>query len=366
MKEMKKYILLSITAALMFTGCVKDEKPGSSDPTPPPAQNYGDIVINELITKDLTDPYFLSGPTPGEGTDWIELYNEGNTNVNIANMWITDRPGDEAEYQQIPNSDDNVTTIPPKGFVVIIMGATDDGGADIPTSIIDGKIFIAFGLSSSKDTLVAIYNPEKLEIDMSNDFNGLEDDKSFGRTVDAGLEWATLAAKTPGEPNDGSEPVAGTLVINEFMASNDSWEIPGEDPSATFPDWIEIYNTGDTDIDMGGWYATDDAADSVQYQLPIDDPTLTTVPAHGYLILYCDGIGEGLHTNFKLGSGGEDVGIWQEGTEFTEVYSYCDAGCDVPNPGTDNSTGRDGDGAFSWFVYLLGSEREPSPGAANN
>ena len=76
MKEMKKYILLSITATLIFAGCVKDEQPAPEGPTPPPVQKYEDIVINELITKDLTDPYFLSGPDPGEGTDWVELYND--------------------------------------------------------------------------------------------------------------------------------------------------------------------------------------------------------------------------------------------------------------------------------------------------
>lgn len=362
---MKKYILLSITATLIFAGCVKDEQPAPSGPVPPPVQNYEDIVINELITKDITDPYFESGPD-NEGTDWVELYNEGTSNVNVADMWIADRPGEEAEYQQIPNTDANVTTIPPKGFLVLLMGAADAGGADVPTSIIDGRIFIDFGLSSSSDNNVAIYDPEKLEIDLTDDFNGLEDDKSFGRTVDAGLEWATLATKTPGAPNDGSEPVAGTLVINEFMASNDSWSIPGEEPGAEFPDWIEIYNTGDTPIDMGGWYASDDLTDLMQWQLPADDPTLTTVPAHGYLILICDGLDVDLHTSFKLGSGGEDVIISQDGVTVNDGGSYCDIGCDLPNPGTDNSAGRDGDGALTWFVYLMGSDREPTPGEPNN
>lgn len=367
MKEMKKYIIMSITASMIFAGCVKDEKPASEGPLPPPVQNYEDIVINELIKKDITDPYFTDGQ--GEGSDWVELYNEGTSNVNVADMWISDKPGEEAEYQQIPNSEPNVTTIPPKGFLVLILGAADEGGADIPTSIVDGNIFIDFGLSSSNDDAVAIYDPEKMEIDLADGFLDLEDDKSFGRTVDAGLEWATLATKTPAEPNDGSEPVAGTLVINEFMASNDVWSIPGEDPAATFPDWIEIYNTGDTPLDMGGWYTTDDATDLVQWQLPIDKPELTTVPAHGYLLLLCDGLDNSdgaLHTNFKLGSGGEDVVISEDGLSITDGGSYCDTGCDLPNPGTDNSAGRDGDGAFTWFVYLFGTDREASPGTANN
>jgi len=355
---MKKYIFLSIITALLFSGCVKDEQP---EPTPAAPVEYSNIVINELITKDTSDPYFVDGL--GDGADWIELYNTGTKAINIAGMWVTDEPGVETDYIQIPSTDDAISTIPPKGFLVLICGAADAGGADIPTGIVDGKIFIDMGLSSSGDNFAAIYDPEKTEIDKSHDFNGLEDDKSFGRVSDGGTEWNTLDTKTPGAPNDGSPPVAGALVINEFMASNDNIPVPGVE--GDFPDWIEIYNTGDTPIDMGGWYATDDLEDMAKYQLPADNPGLTTVPAHGYLILVCDGTGEGLHTSFKLSSGGEAVGISEDGATITEGYTYCDTGCDLPNPPTDFSAGRNGDGEASWVIFDPGTATPPTPGAAN-
>ena len=355
MKEMKKYILLSITATLIFAGCVKDEQPNL--PPPPPS-----IVINELIAKDTSDIYFIDAS--GSASDWVELYNKGNNSVDVAGMWITDNPGTESDYQQIPGGESGVTTIPPKGFLVLICGAADADGVDLTTQIINDTIFIDFGISSSGDNNIAIYDSEKVEVDISNDFNGLTDNKSFGRTFDAGAEWDTLAVKSPGVTNG-----TGALVINEFMASNDSWSIEGEDPAETEPDWIEIYNTGDTPLDMGGWYASDDLTDLIQWQLPTDKPELTIVPAHGYLLLLCDGLDNSdgaLHTNFKLGSGGEDVVISKDGTTITDGGSYCDTGCDLPNPGTDNSAGRDGDGETLWFVYLMGSAREASPGTANN
>ena len=52
---MKKYFLISVVAAFLFSGCVKDEQPTPAPPTP---ENYSDIVINELITKDTSDVYF--------------------------------------------------------------------------------------------------------------------------------------------------------------------------------------------------------------------------------------------------------------------------------------------------------------------
>ncbi len=356
---MKKYILISFVAALFFTGCVKDEQPA---PLPPAPENFSDIVINELIAKDTTNPYFIDDA--GNPADWVELYNKGNKVVDIAGMYITDAPGDDTKYQEIPSGNSNVTTIPPKGFLVLICNAADSGGTDLPTQIKDGKIFIDMGLSSSKDNNVAIYTPEKTEVDISGDFNGLEDDKSFGRLPDGTGGWEVLTSKTPGVSNDNTAPIVGDLVINEFMVSNDTTLVPGVDND--FPDWIEIYNTGDIPIDMGGWYVTDDLSDSVKYQLPVDDPDLTTVPGHGYLLLICDGLGEGLHTNFKLSSGGESVGISMDGITIKEGYTYCDTGCDLPNPPTDFSTGRDGDGAATWKIFDPGTSSPPTPGASNN
>ncbi|MCK5838196.1 MAG: lamin tail domain-containing protein, partial [Bacteroidales bacterium] len=342
-------------------GCVKDEQPA---PIPPPPVEYENIVINELITKDLTDPYYVDGL--GDGADWLELYNKGTKAINIANMFVTDNPGAEAEYIQIPSTDEAITTIPPKGYLVLICGAADAGG-DIPTSIVDGKIFIDMGLSSTGDNFVAIYNPEKVEIDKSDDFNGLEDDISFGRITDAGNEWNTLDTKTPGAPNDGSPPVSGTLIINEFMCSNDTTYIPDGGPD-DYPDWIEIYNTGDTPIDIGGWYVTDDMTDPVQYQIPMDISEQTVIPGHGYLILKANGLDEGLHLNFKLGSGGDDIGLSQDGITFDDAISYgtgAGGGVAVPNPGTDYSTGRETDATATWVVFDPNTSIPPSPGTAN-
>lgn len=354
---MKKYIFLSILAGLLFTGCVKDEQVA---PMPTPPADYSDLAINELCTKDTTDPYYVDGM--GDGADWIEIYNEGIKAINVAGLWVTDLPGDETQYIQIPATDPAITTIPPKGFLVLICGAKDASG-DIPTSIIAGQIFIDMGLSSSSDNFTAIYDPDKGQIDISGDFNGLEEDKSFGRVVDGGSEWNTLNQKSPGASNDGSAPVAGSLIINEFMCSNDGIPVPGD--NGDFPDWIEIYNTGDTPLDMGGWYCTDDTADMQQYQLPADDPTLTTVPPKGFLILYCDGLGEELHTNFKLSGDGEAIGISKDGVSFTEAYTYCDTACDLPNPATDFSVGRNGDGAETWVIYNPESATPPTPFAPN-
>jgi hypothetical protein len=177
-----------------------------------------------------------------------------------------------------------------------------------------------------------------------------------------------LATKTPGAPNDGSEPVAGTVVINEFMCSNDTTFIPDEIGPDNHPDWIEIYNTGDTPIDIGGWYLTDDLADPIQYQIPENMPELTIVPGHGYLLLKADGTGIGINLGFKLGSGGDDIGLSQDGETFVDELSYgsgTGSSNVVPSPETDYSSGRMPDGSTTWQIFDPNTATSPTPGSAN-
>jgi hypothetical protein len=117
---------------------------------------------------------------------------------------------------------------------------------------------------------------------------------------------------------------------------------------------------------MGGWYASDNLTNPAKYQLPNNDSLLTTILPHGFLILMCDGLNEGLHTNFKLSSGGEAVGISENGLQFNDRYTFCENGCDLPLPESDNSMGRFGDGSSNWVIFIFGSSFPPTPGFSND
>ena len=98
-------------------------------------------------------------------------------------------------------------------------------------------------------------------------------------------------------------PITGhaTLYINEFMADNDATIA---DPQGDYDDWIEIYNSGDAAINLGGKYLTDDLAEPDKWVFPE-----VTIEANGYLLIWADDDDgdEGLHTNFKLGASGEQA-----------------------------------------------------------
>ena len=73
-----------------------------------------------------------------------------------------------------------------------------------------------------------------------------------------------------------------SLVINEFMASNNS-SVP--DPQGQYEDWIEIYNFGSSAIDIGGFYLTDDLSNPTKWQIPeltryADGYGIVSLPRH--------------------------------------------------------------------------------------
>jgi hypothetical protein len=95
---------------------------------------------------------------------------------------------------------------------------------------------------------------------------------------------------------------SGDVLINEIVASNSS---SAYDLNAEADDWVELYNTTATPIDLSGMYLSDEPINLMKWAFPIG----TSIPANGYLMVWCDNDTEqaGLHTNFKLSSLGENL-----------------------------------------------------------
>jgi hypothetical protein len=143
------------------------------------------------------------------------------------------------------------------------------------------------------------------------------------------------------------------LRINEFMASNNSvYEDP--DNPGEYSDWIEIYNAGDETIDMSGMYLTDNLENPTQWQIPGG----VSLTSGAYLVILADLLdyqGTALHTNFKLGVGGEQIGLFHsngtteiDSIDFDQIEQY-----------TDISYGLDANDTLRFFGI-------PTPGAENN
>jgi len=144
-----------------------------------------------------------------------------------------------------------------------------------------------------------------------------------------------------------------SLVINEVMASNTA---ALKDPQGQFDDWIEIHNGGSAAADLGGLYLTDDVNSPTKWQIPLANPSLTTIAPQGYLLIWADGDAQdqGLHADFKLDSGGETVALFaSDGATLIDSVSY-------PELGSDVSYGRYPDDNDGWKFFGVST-----PGAKN-
>ncbi|HUS73088.1 MAG TPA: lamin tail domain-containing protein, partial [Sedimentisphaerales bacterium] len=148
-----------------------------------------------------------------------------------------------------------------------------------------------------------------------------------------------------------------TLVINEFMANNGSFN---RDPADTdFEDWFEIYNYGDRAIDIGGMYVSDSLNPYNRRRIPDDSPAETTVGPHGYLLIWADEEpGQGpLHVDFALSPDGERIRLYDAlGNPIDEVIFGPQLG--------NHSYGRFPDSNDNWLVFYV-PDRPPTPGRSN-
>ncbi|MCW4002949.1 MAG: lamin tail domain-containing protein [Candidatus Bathyarchaeota archaeon] len=138
------------------------------------------------------------------------------------------------------------------------------------------------------------------------------------------------------------------LVINEFMADNDR---AVESVFGGHPDWLELYNSGDTSIDLSGMYLSDSLS-KASWRFPNG----TTILPHSYLIIWADAdAGRAqLQTNFNLKANGGVIALYaQDRQTLIDFVIYHKQIRDV-------SYGRLPDGGSSWD-YMT----SPTAGRAN-
>ena len=147
---------------------------------------------------------------------------------------------------------------------------------------------------------------------------------------------------------DQDPGVCTGLCVNEFMASNAS---SATDATGAFPDWLELYNHTGEDVDLSGYFVSDDLAWTDKHVLGDG----LVVPAGGWLILFADGdIDQGNdHLPFRLARSGEEIGLYApDGTALDELrYGPQD---------TDVSAARVGDGGEEWGTDASATPEGPN------
>lgn len=137
------------------------------------------------------------------------------------------------------------------------------------------------------------------------------------------------------------------LRINEFMAANSSTI---KDPDYNdYADWVELYNPGDTLVNLKNHFITDNLNNPQKYRFLTD----VFVPAGGYVIIWTDDRNTGPHTNFKLSASGESIGLFSPAGSLIDTLTFGEQSDDI-------SRGRFPDAANNWFYFSPASPGSPN------
>jgi hypothetical protein len=300
------------------------------------------IVINEAVG--------YGGPASpddlGNPSDWIELYNTNDFAVNVGGLYLTDHFSDPLFYQ-IPTGNSAETTIPARGFLVLY--------ADNQSSL--GARHLGFVLSNFGDEIgLAQKIGNEVNILDQWSFPELSQDESYGRYPDGTGTQRKLPVATPGAPNVNQVPVfKGALFINEFIAR---YANAYPDEHGEYSDWIELYNAGESDLNVGGLYITDSKSNPTLHRITPGLGDSTVIKAKGFMVLRADNatrLGFN-HLGFELASGGEEIALVQiKGGDIIWIDSLT---YDRQDLGV--STGRPEDGQEGWRKFWT-----PTPGQSN-
>ena len=230
--------------------------------------------------------------------DWAELINLESAPLDISGYVLTGRGN---------------------GFRVAI----PDG-----TVVQPGQVYVAEApeLKLKKNDLLSVYAADGTTLLDSYEWGDFHL-STWGRVPNGTGDFAQLATKSKGALNEASTggEAPGTewqsVKLNEVTSAN-------VDP---YRDAYELYNTGDTDIDVAAWLQSD----SGSAPRVLNAPNGTIVPAGGYLVLL---------SNQGLSSDGDAVRLYlADGTTLVDEVSW---GLTDAQPGSWSACG---DGTENWL-----------------
>ncbi len=299
-----------------------------------------EIMYHPADTGDPIDP----------NTEYIELTNVGSQTINLNLARFT--KGIDFTFPSV--------LLPAGGYCLLvkdIVAFEARYGSDLP---VVGQYVGSLSNAGERIELLDAMDNTIQSFEYSDEWFDLTDGLGFSLTVTnpqtADLNdksaWrpSAYSGGSPGADDGGLVPELGSVVINELLANS----------AGGGPDWIELYNATAQDIDIGGWYLSDDGNDLTKYRIAPG----TVIPAGGYLVFY-----ESLHFDNEYDPGcREPFGLSKEGetvylhsgeagvlTGYSEQQEFGPSEAGV-------SLGRWQGSAGSYVFVAL---KEPTPGAAN-
>ncbi len=145
---------------------------------------YSQLFINEVLSSNRTGITDSDGDFP----DWIEIYNAGESSINLEGFFISD-DDNQPDKWQFPE-----IYIEPKDFLIVFASGKD--------RVTESEMHTNFSISRSGEPIL-ISNKNGLLIDRMPPIIA-ETDYSYGRFPDGTDNFVIFEFQSPGKPNYGN------------------------------------------------------------------------------------------------------------------------------------------------------------------
>ncbi len=319
----------------------RSNRPGTSTPTATPGPSptptgtptaigydRAALRLNEVLPAPAAVDWNGDGIANAED-EWIELFNRGDTALNLAGWALDDIPAGGSAPYSLPAG----AMLQPGGFLLIFRSQS------------------GVALNNDADT-VRLLGPDGAQVDAFS-YAKPGSDRSYSRQSDGDGAWTDAYPPSPGRPNAPAAPTptatatpTGTpfpagVSLNEILPDPLAVDWDGDGTSDFRDEWIELYNVGPAPAALGGWVLADDTR---IFTLPPG----TMVWPQGYLLFFRAA------TGLALGDHHDEVRLLRPDGGLADRFAY-DRG-----PGHDRSYCRSTDGAGAWTA-----ECYVTPGEAN-
>ena len=254
----------------------------------------GKVAQNLRITEVMYNPR-------ARNAEFIELKNVGTETINLNLVKFTN--GIDLTFPSIDLS---------AGQYIVVVQDRNAFEARYGSNVnVAGQYSGQLDNAGERITLSDAIGQTILDFNYQDDWYSLTDGEGFSLTIidpahfDLGT-WNTKEAwrpsayldGSPGQDDSGILPDPGAVVINEILAH----------AHMEAPDWIELYNTTGSAIDIGGWFLSDSKDNLFKYEIAAG----TTIGPYDYLVFYEDrNFGNtddpGSHITFALSENGDEL-----------------------------------------------------------
>ncbi len=276
------------------------------------------LVINLPASAQIRISEIGSGVMFDGAMKWVELHNTGDSEFDATGLILCDFP-QYPTVHGLPALGGGNIVIPADGYLVVawsLLDSDDDGDAEVglyepgtfdfndDTKVLD---YMQYGEAAHAREGAAVTAGvwsagEFVEAAAAGMTLQLVDDAATGAS-----NWIA-AEPTPNEANAGGS-AASQVRISE-IGINVMFDGAME--------WVELHNTGDTEIDVADLVLCDFPAYPAVSSLAVLDGGSTTIPADGYVVLAWPGLDPD-------DSGSSEVGLYVAGTsDFGDAGNILD------------------------------------------